>query len=563
MVAGGRRFRAFGALVKDGRRKKTDPLPCVVKSAEEATDVSLAENVHREAMHPADEFEAFQTLIREGSGVEEVAGRHGVTPAVVSRRLKLARVSPSLFQIFRDGGMTIDQLKAFTLTDDHERQERVWSGAQFEWQRSPERLRQALTSEKVDGANDRRVRFVGIDAYREAGGRIEHDLFAPDHAGYLVDSDIVDRLVAAKLDQEAEPVRAEGWGWVETRTESLGWHDEAKFGKVVDQLVPLGAEQQAERDRLAEEQDRLYQENEGEADLSDEVSARIDQIDERIAELDDRRREFRPEEKAIAGAIVTIGHAGNGVIVTRGLVRPEDKKRLAALQRGDAAPGASSKPELSARLIEDMSAHKTAAVRAVLMDRPDTALRGVVYALAVNALSGGWHFDYPTAFQIKTEKPDDTIQTFGAGMTVSPAWVAFEERREKWRKALPEAMADWWGWILDQDTETLLDLLAFCTAATLNATTSQATSPSARVRQADQIAQAVGLDMADWWQPTEATYLGRVKKALVIEAVAEADPGTSTADLATMKRAALIATAEKRLAGTRWVPAYLRTKGEE
>jgi ParB family transcriptional regulator, chromosome partitioning protein len=78
-------------------------------------------------MHPADQHDAFAKLHGEqGMAAEDIAARFGVTAAVVRQRLKLAAVSPTLIQAYRDGEMALDELTAFTVTDDHAKQERVW-----------------------------------------------------------------------------------------------------------------------------------------------------------------------------------------------------------------------------------------------------------------------------------------------------------------------------------------------------------------------------------------------------------------------------------------------------
>ena len=80
----------------------------------------------REAMHPADQFDAFKKLADEGKGEEEIAARFGVTPQVVRQRLKLAVVSPKLLALYRKAEITLDCLMAFTVSDDHKQQEKVW-----------------------------------------------------------------------------------------------------------------------------------------------------------------------------------------------------------------------------------------------------------------------------------------------------------------------------------------------------------------------------------------------------------------------------------------------------
>jgi|SRR6516165_8603458 hypothetical protein len=85
-----------------------------------------------------------------------------------------------------------------TPVDDQAVQEQVWDSAQ-EWQRQPQALRRALTETKVDASSDRRTLLVGIEAYTQAGGQIERDLFQPQHEGYLTDTALLERLVAEKL----------------------------------------------------------------------------------------------------------------------------------------------------------------------------------------------------------------------------------------------------------------------------------------------------------------------------------------------------------------------------
>src|SRR6202049_3538254 len=124
--AGGRRFRALERLVKQKRMNKTQPVPCVVRTNGLAEEDSLAENVQRVALHPLDQFRAFRTLREKGLSEDEIAARFFVSPAVVKQRLKLAAVSETLLDVYAEDGMTLEQLMAFTVTNDHVRQEQIW-----------------------------------------------------------------------------------------------------------------------------------------------------------------------------------------------------------------------------------------------------------------------------------------------------------------------------------------------------------------------------------------------------------------------------------------------------
>ena len=196
--AGGRRFRALELLVKQKRMTKTQPVPCVVRTDGLAEEDSLAENVQREALHPLDQFRAFQTLREKGLSEEEIAARFFVNPTVVKQRLKLAAVSDKLLDVYAEDGMTLEQLMAFTVTNDHARQEQVWEALAHTCNTEPYYIRRQLTEGAVRAA-DKRAQFVGVDAYEAAGGIVMRDLFEHDDGGWLQDPALLDRLVIEKL----------------------------------------------------------------------------------------------------------------------------------------------------------------------------------------------------------------------------------------------------------------------------------------------------------------------------------------------------------------------------
>ena len=145
---------------------------------------------------------------------EEIAAAFFVSVNVVSQRLRLAAVSPKLLDVYAEDGMTLDQLMAFTVNPDHARQEQVWEALQRSPIREPYQIRRLLTESAVR-ASDKRAQFVGIADYEAAGGIVLRDLFEADDGGWLQDPALLDRLVAEKLEREAEAVRGEGWKWVE------------------------------------------------------------------------------------------------------------------------------------------------------------------------------------------------------------------------------------------------------------------------------------------------------------------------------------------------------------
>ena len=152
--AGGRRYQALALLVKQKRLAKTALIPCVVRDPATsilAEDNSLAENVQRVALHPLDQFRAFQTLREKGQSDEDIAAAFFVSVNVVKQRLRLAAVSPKLLAIYAEDGMSLEQLMAFTVTNDHARQEQVWDAIQKSWSKEPYQIRRMLTERSGPG----------------------------------------------------------------------------------------------------------------------------------------------------------------------------------------------------------------------------------------------------------------------------------------------------------------------------------------------------------------------------------------------------------------------------
>lgn len=166
--AGKRRLKALQLLAKRKRLPKNHAVRCLLVPDEAALTASLTENTQREAMHPADEFEAFRDLAEQGQPIEDIAADFGVTPLTVQRRLRLANVSARLLADYRKDQVTLDQLMALAVTDDHAAQEAAFYDVP-DWQRRADALREHLTAQDVDACRDAVARFVSLEAYEAAG----------------------------------------------------------------------------------------------------------------------------------------------------------------------------------------------------------------------------------------------------------------------------------------------------------------------------------------------------------------------------------------------------------
>jgi ParB family chromosome partitioning protein len=557
VVAGGRRLAALKLLAKQKQIAADYAVPCHALDSQNATEISLAENEMRLPMHPADQFDAFKKLADDGKGLEEIAARFGTTAKIVAQRLKLAVVSPKLIALYRKDEITLDCLMAFTVSGNHKQQEKVWA-ALPDWARQrPDRIRDALT-EKHIAADSNLARFIGITEYAAAGGAVLRDLFDDDNSGWLTDTALVNRLVTEKLDKAAEAVRGEGWKWVEIIPD-LTWEATKDFGRATPERVPPTAEQQREIETLTAEGNTIIDEH-GEEPEDEAVVDRLYQIQERIADLSEGAETWLDAAKANAGAVIGIRHDGT-LDVRRGLIRPEDRAaaRKAGKGKDAAATGANGKANASgysAALIEDLTAHRTAALQARLAGNPKVALAAVVHALALDI----FYIAATTDSVVRIKPTVAYLDRSAEGIEDTTARGQLAAATKAMRKRLPKDADKLWGWLIGQDQKALLAILAVCAGHTVDAVEKKRGSfeAPASMEHAGLLAEALKLDMAAYWQPSAAGYFGRVSKQQTLDAVAEGVTRQAADNLAKLKKDALVKEAEKVLAGTGWLPAILR-----
>jgi ParB family chromosome partitioning protein len=550
VVAGQRRYLAMQKLAKAGTMEKAAPVSCHLHSGDQDdSELSLAENVVRVAMHPADQFEAWRGLIDGGASVPDIAARFGTAESTVKKRLALARVAPSLFALYREGAMPLEVLQAFTVSDDHALQESVWQGLSG-WQRGDaSAVRDALTEADIP-PRDRRVRFVGLDAYEAAGGPVRRDLFDAEGGGYARDAALLDRLAHRKLDALAYEVRAEGWQWVETRM-VFGWEERQDFrrGQMTEIALPEAARQEAdaleaEREAL---QDAEYDSDEAEAGACD----RIEAIEPRLEAIDDLTRVWTDEAKACAGAIVHLAHDGTPEI-ERGLVRKADAD---SSPEDDETGDAAAKPKkakggLPASLIEELTAQKTAALRIEVARSPDIALVLVTHALASSV------FYRSGDLALKARLAVRGLERSLKEPNSCAAMLALDAERQRIEALLPDDPAELWDWCLKALRDDLLDVLAVATAHGIDAVVSKAEANHGGRMQGEALSLALNLDMAAWYRPTVAGYFGRIGKAAILADLEAMRQAPCAPSWFKMKKGDLAALAEREAAQRGWLPAW-------
>jgi ParB family chromosome partitioning protein len=585
VAAGGRRLRALRLLAQAGDIPLDKDIQCRLITRDAAIAASVAENSGRAPMSVADTVTAFAEMIAVGAGVEDVAVCFGITPLTVQRRLKLAKVSPLLFELFRQDKINLDQLMALAITDDHAAQEGVWHSTPAYHRNAPSLRRlmwTALHGREIDAATDPLARFVGIAAYEAAGGVVVRDLFEDAGSGYLSDGGLLQRLAIERLTERAQTVKAEGWAWTEVRT-SFDLSVRHGFTSApMTQREPT-PDQQAAREalRVARQEAqaaievlyRTINDNEdrgvdagGESEKVSALEADVDVIDAELDKLRVELCEWSADLMALAGVVVALDRNG-AVIVHRGLVKPEDRKQAAKVAAAalpqdtssDTGEGAgqqaSANPEC---LVRKLTAHKTKALQVLLSDNAHVALAALAHTLVQQLVIGcpsGMHRTV-SSLNVRAQDCDDALTGVADDIEASRAWIELASRLDNWRECLPRDADLLLPWLIGQPQDTLLELLALCSALSVNVMSGRETTTTG-----DALAAAVGLDMADWWTPTAASYLAQVPKVRIVDAVAEAVSIEKAAPLAKLKKGEAVAAAEVLLQATRWLPAPLRARG--
>ncbi|BBV98892.1 ParB/RepB/Spo0J family partition protein [Comamonas thiooxydans] len=576
VVAGGRRLAALKLLAKKHRIGKEWEVPCLLVADGTARTASLTENVQREAMHPADQFEAFAALVAEGRPIEDIAADFSVTPLVVQRRLKLANVSPRLMADYRADAVTLDQLMALSITDDHAAQETAFYDAP-QWQRQPSALRERLTEREIDAYRHPLVRFVGLDGYEAAGGGIRRDLFAEGDAGvYLNDAALLERLAQDKLARIAAAVRAEGWAWVDA-TPGVTHADLHAFQRAPRERREPNKRQAARIEKLQAKMQEVAEAVDAAMDADDEDKADVLQeegeaLGEQLQALEDGLQDYGANVKAAAGAIVTIDRNGEAVIY-RGLMREAEAKALRTLERlrqgfsGESAENddegdtedETQAPAMSDRLAQRLSAHRTAALQIEVARHPQAALAAVVHGMVQAVLQESRYGFKRSSLPLGVSlKPQDRLEGMAPDWPHSAAAVALRELQQVAGEALPEDSAELFAALLAMEQGELVKLLAVCVASTVDVVTPRATPH----QPGEELAQAVSLDMAAWWQPTAEGYFKHVPKAAVLQAVGEYAPD-QVSRLAKLKKTDIASEAERLADGTGWMPAIFKAQGPQ
>jgi ParB family chromosome partitioning protein len=576
--AGGRRFRALQLLVQQKRLSAEAPIPCVIRTEGLAEEDSLAENIQRAPLHPLDQFRAFQTLREKGKSEEEIAAAFFVTPAVVKQRLKLAAVAPALLDLYADDAMTLEQLMAFTVNPDHQRQVEVWAALRSGYNREPYHIRRMLTEGAVR-AGDKRARFVGLDAYGAAGGAVLRDLFSDADDFWLQDAGLLNRLVAEKLESTAAEIRSEGWKWVEAAVD-LPYGHAFDLRRIEGNRATLTDDEQQAYDAAKAEHEALEDQYDGAEELPEDIDQRLGELEAIIETIDERPYSYPPEEIARAGVFISLDLSG-ALRIERGFVRAEDEPPVDveapmgadtpsnASDAHDDEYGISESPAydeeaeddgatraLPDRLMVELTEWRTLALRDAMSANPEIAFLAALHALCLDL------FYAPGAARcVSITARQSPLRSGASGLVDSAAAQSITVRHAAFGDKLPGRPEDLWASLTAMSNAERQTLFAHCVGLSIDAVYKPYDRRSDAQSHADALADSLALDVrAAGWTPTAEGYFTRITKAQIVDAVRESKGEDAANRLQGLKKPDMAAAAEELLAPTDWLPAVLRRR---
>ena len=562
ITAGGRRLDAVHRLIAAGKLAADHPVPVLVLGdASEAIEISLSENFFRLAMNPAEACRAFQDIIGiEGKSPADVALRFGLSERFVLGRLRLASLAEPIFDALSAGDITLDVAMAYASVSDTERQAAIFEQLRNSYYRgNAAEIRRQLAAYSYR-SHDPRALLAGRDAYVEAGGRIDRDLFADGDCEHWIDTHIVDRLAGERLATAAEEVRSRD-GFAEVRVMAA---THVPYGETLH-LEPLrGALPDLTEDdvRRQAELARSIADIEAAAEpgpLTEEDEQRLDTLEAELAAIAERPPVVSDEERAQAVAFLVIGPDGAPRVDTQLYVAPADAAPTDAEAEGgedeaDAVPGDESRSSgISRRLADELAIMKTEILAVHVARDPAFAADLGIFLMDEAATSAATPGAIPS--ELRANAPAPRVADFESRTRAAEAWTTLDAALDRsWAagdtiearfdafRALPEgARSAWLGWAV---------------ARTLRAVPDGATGSSFL----DHLGRALEIDVAAWWRPTATTFFDRITRPQILDLFAGIGGDELRNRYAGARKHELAASAERLCAGELIVEAETKTR---
>lgn len=210
------------------------------------------------------------------------------------------------------------------------------------------------------------------------------------------------------------------------------------------------------------------------------------------------------------------------------------------------------------RLLTELTAFRTLALRDALAQDPETAFLAALHTLCLKLF---YRFSSESCFDIEVKSA--VFGNQAPGLNDTAVAKAVGDRHQRWSEQMPQEPADLWDLLRAFHPDSRQALFAHCVALSVNAVHEPWNRRPRALAHADRIAEALRLDVAAaGWSPAVDNYFGRVTKARIVQAVREAKGETAALSIAHLKKCEMAETAQDLLAGSGWLPEPLRTPGQ-
>lgn len=533
VIDGNRRVAALALLQKEGKLAEDAAIPVLIREDDDAGahEASLAANIMRERLHPADQFEAFAKLRADGRTVEKIAQSFGTSVKTVKQRLALGTVIPEVMAAFRNEEINLETVQAFTAVNA-ERQKTVWDElGKSRHKPGAWAVRDALRKNVVS-SKSALAKFVGAKAYEKAGGTIGHDLFQSENL--WEDSALVMRLAREKVQGEIDRLLADGWSWA-ALAEDLGEKWQWSWTRLTAETCYATPEDEARaraietRQGEIDDADHSEEENDNLMDEYRTLENEADEIRERATE------EFTSDQKKLSGVVIRFDRGEDPY--TYGVVKPGDAKAAAKAEggaRGDTDDEIEDdKPNMGNSVVRDLEGVLTDATQIAIASNSALAEAVLIVTLARSATRSGGARCLSLSTQDAFRQYEGVFaKQLSAVLAGAVATSPFSEAVE-YATALP--------------AKTRAKLLAHLVAASLKKTAS-----------VKEIVKLASPKPEKIWYADEA-FLKRLSKTQIMEALKEAGCAEAAQKGQSAKKGELLLLAAKALADTKWLPTPLRT----
>lgn len=566
IFGGGRRLDRVHALIEKGQLPDDFKIPVMVMpDAKRAIEFSLAEN-QKLPMTAADECTAYKNMIeKENRTLAQVAARFGKTERFVEGRIRLADLHEIVFEALRKGEITLQVAMAYGKTSDTARQKRVFEEFSNGYYRNDvDAIRSAIASGTYCGA-DPKALFVGRDAYVEAGGRIDRDLYSDEETELWIDADILDELANAKLAVEAEAIR-EREGFADVRTVPAA---RVSYSHVMD-LQPIRgerpiptAEQEQRREEIHGEMNALeaVDRDENGDGLTDEEYARYRELQDELHSIEFQPLVISDEQKVTALAYVVLGEDGQPRVHEQLYVVPQNpvdndddidaEEEIDESDNNENAIG-EARPAVSQRLANELAMMKAELLRVHIASDPNFALDLGTFIMADSALRG--YASSGLATELKADAAPLLEHGFESGALAAEEWAKLKAGLDRsWYDPKIDVI-DRYNAFCAIDAEARAAWLGWAIARTMRAVPANDRDHSF----IDHLGNKLGIDVVAWWRPTAKNYFNRLTRVSILDLFEEIGGSELRQRYGASKKDLLASSAEQLFVGNIIVEADIK-----